>query len=116
MNNAIKILLTINLEGGTLVRQGNPELIKFDIVNDLTDKKHNSGFKKHRNLVTKDCIQRTKLTVDAYQHMIETPPEGMNPKFFNTLCKVKRVESHLWQYCKDLKGKSFTYEILEGDE
>lgn len=116
MNNAIKILLTINLEGGTLVRQSNAELIKYERFNDLTDQKHETGFKKHYNKVNKDCIQRVKLTVDAYNNMITSVPDELNVRTFEKMSILQRVEYHLWQYCKDLGGKSFTYEVLEGDE
>ena len=91
-NDTIKILLTINLEGGTLIRQG-----------------------KYGPLVQKPCYQQIKLNKEAYEFM--TSKDGVLRRFnsyiWATMSKKRRLEEHLKDYCSDLKGTSYSYELLD---
>ena len=80
-NNEIKILLTINLEGGVLTRQDKPELIMWSLnerdLNPDKDWKDGEGLKvvkrgstKHYNFNPKECKQRIKITKDGYDYFI----------------------------------------------
>ena len=81
MNNATKILLTINLEGGVLTRQDKPEIIMWSLnERDLEPNKNwkdgeglkvvKRGNTKHCNLIQKECKQRIKITKDTYDYFI----------------------------------------------
>lgn len=125
MNNSIKVLLTINLEGGTLVRKSTPEHINFLVKEkDLcTNKKWRGkdglkvvrkGETLHYPLIAKPAVQQVKINIEAYNYMIsaECPP-WCHPKMWPKLTKKARLEKHLGRICEHHKGKSFIYEILE---
>ena len=123
-NNEIKILLTINLEGGILTRQDKPEIIMWSLnerdLNPYKDWKENEGLKvvkssstKHYNLTSTECVQRIKLTKDAYDYFISDEAPSFIKKFnWITLKEKQRLEIHLNVISESLGGKSFTYEIL----
>ena len=124
MNNATKILLTINLEGGILTRQDKPEIIMWSLnERDLDPNKDwrdgeglkvvKSGSTKHYNLTSTECVQRIKLTKDAYDYFISDEAPSFIKKFnWITLKEKQRLGIHLNVISESLGGKSFTYEIL----
>ena len=112
MNNNVKILLTIDLEGGTLVRQSNIELIPYNITRDLSDRKTEKGYLKHTPKIPKRCIQRIKLTQDAYDNFLTLCPHWINVRIWKKMNDNQRLEAHLWNYCKDLGGTSYSYQVL----
>lgn len=112
-NNTIKILLTIYLEGGTLIRQGE-ENIFIQGQNHIKD---SSKRKKvvHIPLVKKPCYQQIKLNQDAYNFMTdkENVLSRFNAFIWGKMSKKERLVEHLKDYCSDLKGHSFFYELLD---
>lgn len=128
MNNSIKILLTINLEGGALVRQSKPSFISWSInERDLNPEKNwkegegynvvKRGISKHNDLEGKGTLQRIKITKEAFDTMISSNdcPENVNNRIWNKMSKIMRLEYHLYEICNDVKGYSFSYEILEDE-
>ena len=124
-NNEIKILLTINLEGGILVRQDKPEIIMWSLTErNLNPTKHwkdgeglnivKRGSTKHYNLESKECVQRLKLNQLTYNHFIgDEPPVGIKKYDWMMLKDHQKLEINLHLLCNDLGGKSFTYKVLD---
>lgn len=125
MNNSIKVLLAINLEGGTLVRKSEPEVIKYTITKrDLDPHKKwrgkdglevvRKGEYKRYPLVAKPATQRINMNVDAYNYMTSSEcPYWAKPKVWAIMSKTQRLEAHLQRVCEHMRGTSFTYEVLE---
>lgn len=123
-NNEIKILLTINLEGGILVRQDKPEIIMWSLTErNLNPTKHwkdgeglnivKRGSTKHYNLESKECVQRLKLNQLTYNHFIgDESPVGIKKYDWMMLKDHQKLEINLHLLCNDLGGKSFTYKVL----
>lgn len=125
MTNSVKLLLTIELEGGTLIRQSKPETINWTLTerdmnrtriwkgdDGLNIVKRGTAF--HHNLVNKECLQRIKLSLTAYLYMISDEcPNWSRPQLWKKLKKTERLELHLANYCQHLKGVSFSYEVLD---
>lgn len=124
MNNEIKILLTINLEGGTLVRKSEPEVIEYVIT-----KKGFNSFKKgkgkgnevvkrgkfkHYPLVAKPATQYLHINKESYYYMISSEcPYWIKPNIWEKMTTIQRLEAHLKRTSEYLGGKSFTYKVLE---
>lgn len=126
MNNSVKISLTIELEGSTLVRQSEPVVIKYTVTErDLTPNKKwkgKDGLKivrkgefKNYPLVAKPASQHINITAEAYNYMTsdECPSWIHSYKLWKKLSKVQRLEVHLQRICEHHNGKSFSYVILE---
>lgn len=125
MNNTIKISLTINLEGSTLVRKSEPEVIKYTVTErDLNPNKKwkgKDGLKvvkrgsfNHFSYETKPASQHINMTEEAYRYMVSSDcPYWSKPKVWNSLSAKERLESHLQRVCEHCNGTSYTYEILE---
>ena len=127
-----KILLTIYLEGGVLLR-GEPEVKKYYLTKkDLFPSqkfKGDSGNKiirsgKYMSYPLKQSVAQQRITMyqEAYDYM--TSPEC--PEWFKThkgrkedikqWCKLeptKRLEMHLARTTKHFGGKKFTYQIID---
>lgn len=127
MNNSIKILLTIHLEGGALVRQSKPSFITWSQTErDLNPEREwkegegynvvNKGITKHYPLESRGALQKIKITKDAYDAMISDEcPSGVKKGDWFRLNDVGRLEVHLLMYSKDLGGNSFSYDILKDE-
>lgn len=125
MNNLIKISLTIELEGSTLVRKSEPEVIKYTTIEKnpkLSKKKKGietlkvvkKGEFKHYPLEIKPASLHVNIGVDAYNYMISSEcPYWIKPKVWATMSKKQRLEEHLKRTCEHHRGKSFTYVVLE---
>ena len=125
MNNEPKILLTINLEGGTL-RKGETTIKKWYLTkkdmfpyqsfkgND-GDKIIKSGKYKHTPLIPKECVLKTTLTRDAYDaFQSDSMPEWFHSqKEWRKKSPVERLELHLARISSSYNGKSFSYQIIE---
>lgn len=126
MNNTIKISLTIELEGSTLIRQSEPEIISFQIrkkdINPLKYKDRKNGLAvvrggkvKHHPLVQKPASQHINLNRDAYDYFIsdEVPSWMMwKKREWKVMKPTERLETHLRRICEHLGGRSFTYQVL----
>lgn len=125
MNNIPKISLTIILEGSTLVRKSEPEVISFKLFekDTIPNKKWrgkdglkvvNRGEQLHYPLEAKPVSMHINLTVDAYEYMTSFEcPYWAKPKTWSNLNKTQRLELHLQRMCENFNGKSFSYQILE---
>jgi hypothetical protein len=125
MNTEIKVLLTINLEGGALT-QGKPETYRYSLTKkDLFPKqsfKGNDGDKiirsgkyTHTPLIPKEAKQKINLCKEAYDYMtsIACPQWFHKLKEWKKMSPKERLEQHLARICNQLNGKSFTYQIVE---
>lgn len=125
MNNTTKVSLTIELEGRTLIRKSEPEIIKYLVTNkDLKLNNNQKGIgeskivKKgstiHYSLEAKPASQHTNISLDSYKYMISGEcPAWAKPRQWLSLNKTQRLLSHLQKTCEYLGGKSFSYEVLE---
>lgn len=125
MNNNIKISLTIELEGSTLVRKRLPELITYSISkkelnfsNPLKGKEGDKIVKRgrvnHYPLETKPAYLHINMTIEAFNYMTSNEcPYWSTPKDWNKMKPKERLEAHLQRTCEHHRGKSFTYFILE---
>ena len=124
MNYSPKISLTIELEGSTLVRKSEPEIIKYSVTKkDLEPNKkwkgkdglkivRNARF-KHYSLIAKPASQHINISVEAYRYMTSNEcPYWAKPKIWAMMSETQRLEAHLQRICEHVGGKSFTYEVL----
>ena len=125
MNYSPKISLTIELEGSTLVRKSEPEIIKCILTKrDFEPNKkwkgkdglkivRNARF-KHYSLIAKPASQHINMNVEAYEYMTSGEcPSWVKPKIWAAMTTTQRLEAHLQRTCEHVGGKSFTYKILE---
>lgn len=125
MSNVTKISLTINLEGSTLVRKSEPEVIKYTVTaKDIEPSKKwrgkdglevvSKGTHKHYSLEAKPASQHINMTEEAYKYMISSEcPYWSKPKVWNNLSEKERLEAHLQRTAESLGGKSYSYVIFE---
>ena len=125
MNNVTKISLTIELEGSTLVRKSEPEVLKYTVTErDLNPSKKwkgKDGLKIVRKgkyklfpLEAKPASIHVNMSLDAYNYMISSEcPYWAKPKVWSAMTKEQRLEAHLQRTCEHHKGKSFTYIVLK---
>lgn len=120
-----KILLTINLEGGTLIK-GEPEIRKYYLTKkDLFPNqkfKGNEGNKVIRSgkyvytpVTQSGAKQKITLCKDAYDYMTSSvcPEWFINVKEWRKMSPIQRLETHLARTTLHFNGKSFTYQIIE---
>ena len=124
MNYSPKISLTIELEGGTLVRKSEPEIIKYSVTKrDFEPNKKwkskdglkvvRKGTFKHYPLIAKPASHHINICVEAYKYMTSNEyPYWAKPKVWAMMSETQRLEAHLQKICEHVGGKSFTYEIL----
>lgn len=91
MDNNIKILLSIKLQGGSLSRQGD------------------------KVIVTNKAIQHININKSAYNTFISDafPAKKFSKRDWSRLKENKRIEAHLKLITDSLNGISFSYELLE---
>lgn len=124
MDNTIKISLTIELEGRTLVKSA-PETVRYSLTErDVKPFKHwkgkdgmsivKRGKFTHCPLIAKPASQHISINIAAYNYMTSTEcPYWSKPKLWSKLTRTQRLEAHLSRICDDMKGKTFSYKILE---
>lgn len=131
MNTEPKILLTINLEGGVLLR-GEPEVKKYYLTKkdlfpgqkfkgDSGKKIIRSGKYTHIPTYQSEAKQCITMCEAAYEYMtsLEVPnwfvpykPLKERFKEWKRLDEKARLELHLARTCRHFGGKSFTYELI----
>lgn len=106
-----KIVLTIYLEGRTLVRQSNPELL---FITKFIRGKKKVIKKKYYPKTTSMITQKITMPIEAWNEFVaeDKCPRFVKPFEWKRLPKKKRAEAHFKQICSTLQGKYFTYEIL----
>lgn len=125
MNTEPKILLTINLEGGILIK-GEPEVRKYYLTKkELFPKQHfkeDSGNKvirsgKYTVIPVTNSVAKQKITMcrDAYDEFTSPamPSWYHNPKEWRKMTEIQRLELNLARTCQHFGGKSFTYQIVD---
>lgn len=124
MNYSPKISLTIELEGSTLVRKSEPEIIKYSVTKrDLEPNKKwkskdglkvvRKGVFKHYPLIAKPASHHINICAEAYRYMTSNEcPYWAKPKVWAMMSETQRLEAHLQKTCEHVGGKSFTYEVL----
>lgn len=134
MNNDTKVLLRIELQGGTLTRESKITKIEWaftlgdvkagskKIPKEAAEKVVRRGRTAHYNLVAKPAIMVVNLSQDAYNYMTDKDSwelwmerhKGVTKRaYLKKLLPEERLELHLSQLSAHYKGKSFTYQILE---
>lgn len=89
MDNNIKILLSIKLQGGPLSKQGD-------------------------KIIVSTAIQHINISRTAYNTFVsDTFPAKCSIKNWSRIDKKKRIEAHLQLITDSLHGISFSYELLE---
>lgn len=138
-SNEIKILLTINLEGGTSARQKVTKeyvIRKKDLTTTPLDKEEGHKIVKkgkytYDEVVTKDAILKVNLNYAAYQYMTsDSVPAKMLPsdmmvdrkkfayltsqatKVWKHMKAKERLEWHMKDLCEHYRGKSYNYQVL----
>lgn len=103
-----KIVLTIYLEGRTLVRQSEPEKYVF------TKKNGRKKVVKHYTKTVIPASQKITMPIEAWKEFTaeDSCPRWEKSYDWKRMTKKKRAESHFKQICDSLQGKYFTYEIL----
>lgn len=103
-----KIVLTIHLEGRTLVSQSKPE--KYVIIKKNGRKK----VVKHYTKIVVPAVQKITMSIEAWKEFTaeDRCPHWEKSYDWKRMTKKKRAESHFKQICDSLQGKYFTYEIL----
>lgn len=106
-----KIVLTIYLEGRTLVRQSEPEILV--IVKEYKGKKkvYKKRYYPRKSI---PVTQKITMPVEAWKEFTaeDKCPHWEKSYDWKKMTKKKRAESHFKQICGSLQGKYFTYEIL----
>lgn len=117
MNNAIKISLTIQLEGSTLIRKSEPEVFTLQKKFQKNGKEVVKYIRrKHYPLVAKPASQHINLTEDAYNYMCDGDcPSFIKPSIWISMDSKQRLEAHLQRICEQMRGKSYSYKILDMD-
>lgn len=113
MENPIKISVTIELEGGVLSNESSTTI--------TNTKSKSKKFKKQKNSQFTDIVLKTipakqhiNMTKIAYLYMTSNEcPEWAKIGEWNRLTPRQRLEQHLWRTCQHLKGKSYSYTILD---
>ena len=126
MNNETKILLTINLEGGTFMKSDKYEIRKWCITKkDLNsqvkfkgkdgDKIIKSGKYKYYPLVNSDCYLKTSISREGYDYMTSAmcPEWYPEKKKWGRLTAEQRLNAHFQRTCEHHNGIGFSYKILE---
>lgn len=132
MNSEPKILLTINLEGGILLK-GEPEVRKYYLTkkdlfpsqkfkNGAGNKVIKSGKYVHIPTTPSEAKQKITMCQEAYDYMtsLEVPtwfipfkPMKVRVKEWAHFTETQRLEMHLARTCRHFGGKSFTYQIID---
>ena len=125
MNFEPKLLLTIVVEGGTLIK-GEPEIKRFSLTKkDLFpnqkfkgnegNKVIKSGTYKSTPLIAKDAVLKTRVCKEAYDSMVSSlcPSWFKNPNKWRKLSATERLEINLARTCEQFGGKSFSYTLID---
>ena len=120
-----KVLLTIELEGGILIK-GEPEVCKYYLTKkdlfpkqtfkgDSGNKIIKSGKYLRNTYTTSVAKQKITLCEEAYEYMTSSsmPQWYHNPREWKKMSPTQRLELHLARICESFKGKSFSYQVID---
>ena len=120
-----KILLTISMEGGTLIK-GKREIRKWYLTKkELFPKQkfsQNEGSRvlksgKYEYIPTKPEIIKKKIILckEAYDYMTSSamPDFYHDQKRWRKMSAIERLEIHLARICEHNNGIEFTYQIIK---
>lgn len=135
MYTEAKILLSIELQGGTLIREGKAAKIEWaltlgEVKTKLTGKKLppeilekvvRRGRTKHYPLAAKPARKVVCLGDYAYDHMTSVASyegwmlkeKGLTKKNWMKMEPMVRLQYHLERISQHYGGKSFTFQVLE---
>lgn len=109
MQTETKILLTIKLEGVLSHRSEKREAIPYSVEN--FDGKKVNGVSFHHPKLEASCVQKTALSVEAYNHFIsDEVPSWMHKRLWSRIPPRKRLILHLQRIAE---GREFSFEILK---
>ena len=128
----IKVVLEVTLPGGEMIPKSELKGASKNKLRELTNhtslvitysRGENKKSKKPTvvsetlHVFTRNCIpahQTINLSLEAYQYMtsLDSCPITVRPSYWKGLSQKQRLEHHLKDYCQDLGGISYTYQIL----
>lgn len=133
MYTEAKVLLRIELQGGTLIRESKITKIEWALTlgdvkggskklpKEIAERVVRRGRSRHHNLVPKLAIKSICLGKEAYEFM--SSPESyemwmltklhLKKKDFSKLSPEQRLKISLTRLVEHYGGKSFTYQILD---
>lgn len=134
MYTEAKILLRIDLQGGTLIRESKVTKIEWALT--LGDVKRSPkkklpekiaerivrrGRAQHHNLVAKPAVKVVCLGEEAYNYMAGadsfeswlSKEKGLKKRDWVKMLPEVRLQYHLERLSTHYGGKSFTFQILE---
>lgn len=125
MNTEPKILLTIYMEGGTLLR-GEAEVRKYALTKkdlfpnqkfrgDEGKKIIKKGKYKFTPTIPSTATRKITMCKDAYDFFISSacPEWYKNVKEWKKMSEEQRLKAHLTRTSLHFGGKSFTYQIID---
>lgn len=113
MNNSIKVLLTINLDGRLGKPQDKMEFIPYNYNTDFDGNPipEVTGIMKHVGKVTNPCTKNVKINQEAYDLFISNEvPYFSKERYWITMNKIERLKAHFARIAED---KLFNFEILD---
>ena len=127
MNTNIKIFLTINLEGSTLVRKSIPEQINYTIrkkdlysnigknlPKEIAETIASQGTTPHFGLEAKPAKLHINICQASYEFMqSDFCPQNNLLKTWLKMTPNERLEYHLDRLCLHHRGYSYSYEVLD---
>lgn len=118
----VKIVLTLVVPGATMVTQELAKVAPEENLNTelvtIQEKDKNGNYKKKENLVVRtrktiDCIQKIKMTKEAYEAMLETPVDPKYAARWKSTRNNDRLRYHFDQIARDFNAKSYSFEVLD---
>lgn len=113
MNNSIKVLLTIQLDGRLGKKQDKAEFIPYDYNTDFDGNPipEKTGVMKHNSRVTNPCTKNVKINQEAYNLFISNDvPYFSKEHYWLKMNETERLKAHLAIIAEN---KPFTFEILD---
>lgn len=119
----IKVNLSITLQGRVLMSEQecskNPN--NYDYHSMVVETGYNKKTKKSTTDLIKfrtrksiPATQSINISKEAYEYYISNEcPDFSKPKYWQSMSKKMRLEAHLAEITKGLKGISFTYQVFE---
>lgn len=129
-----KVLLSINLQGGTLIRESKVTKIEWALTlgdvksspkkklpEKIAERIVRRGRAQHHNLVAKQAVKVVCLGEEAYNYMTGVSSfegwmlkeKGSRKKDWVKMLPEVRLQYHLERLSAHYGGKSFTFQILE---
>lgn len=113
MNNNIKISLSIQLQGSTIVRRE----VEYTTThtNKKTNKTYTKKYKTYKLVNESPAYLQKNLTEDAYNYFIsvDSCPSKLKAKEWKKMKATERLEHNLKKLCEHYNGVSYTYHVYE---